>query len=337
MKKLRQYTYGVFNVTEAGDRIAWSINVFLMLLISLNVLSVILETLPNLDFETQRFFNHFEVVSVIIFTLEYIARVWSAVESENHRYHHPIIGRLRYMLRPMLILDLIVILPLYLGFFLDIDLRFIRAIRLLRVIRLTRYSSSMGLLKQVFIEESSAIMTSLFVLLILIVMTSSLIYLAEHHAQPQAFSSIPAAMWWSIVTLTTIGYGDVVPVTLAGKILACVIGIVSFGIVALPAGLLASGFSNALHKRRAEYERVAEEVLKDGLITKDERQLLKEKQSSLNISSVEARQILFDARQRLKDKDTAVNVEEIKAAVVAFTDKSCPHCGRPITWQDKGD
>ena len=198
------------------------------------------------------------------------------------------------MLTPMQLLDLIVIAPFYLVFFVQVDLRMLRVLRLLRVFRLTRYSSSMGFLLQVLREEGRNIGAALFVLLLLIIMAASLTYLVEQDAQPVAFGSIPAALWWAVVTMTTVGYGDVVPITVMGRIFGAIIGIISVGMVALPAGLLASGFSEALRRRRSAFEQVVGEALEDGVIDSDERVRIRETQRELGLTKEEAEAILKD-------------------------------------------
>jgi voltage-gated potassium channel len=344
MSHIRRSTYQLLDANDDNSFLSRFVDLFLIALISLNVLFVIIETLPDLPAPFLEFLASFELFSVIIFTIEYLARVWSSIESENEAHHHPVWGRLRYMLTPMALIDLIVILPFYLAFFISADLRFMRVLRLLRVFKLTRYSSSISLLRQVLAEESKAIGAALFVLGMLIILASSLIYIAEHEAQPDVFSSIPAAMWWAVVTLTTVGYGDVVPITIAGKILASIISVISIGIVALPAGLLASGFNDALHRRRARYEKVAEKVMKDGKITAKERRILEETQSTLGIKPEEARHILEAIHNRLLEKNVSVTVEEIEKEVdelehelhTVFSQK-CPHCGEVIFADDQHD
>ena len=128
------------------------------------------------------------------------------------------------------------------------DLRFLRVVRLLRLLKLTRYSSSLAMLLRVSKQEAKPISASLFVLLLMLLLASSFAYIAEHKAQPEAFGSIPKAMWWAIITMTTVGYGDVTPITLGGKVIAAMVGIIGIGMVALPAGLLASGFTAQLHR-----------------------------------------------------------------------------------------
>lgn len=332
MQTLRKRTFDILDTGLIEDRVSQIVDIFLISLISLNVLFVILETLPSLKHQYHTFFYIFETISVMIFSVEYFTRVWSSIENTNKAYAHPLWGRLRYMLSPMAIIDLIVILPLYLGFFLAIDLRFLRVLRLLRVFKLTRYSSSMTLLLQVLKDEARSIGAAFFVLFMLIIMASSLTYLAEHDAQPVAFSSIPAAMWWAIITMTSVGYGDVTPVTNMGKVLASIISIISIGIVALPAGILASGFSEALRQRRAHYENRVVDAMRDGVLTIAEQQSLIDLQELLDINSDEAELILHNHRNKQLEKDNGKYATEIENDMkVAFTN-TCPHCGHAIDW-----
>jgi len=312
-KPLRLRTHEILDVSLPNDRLGRFVDVALIVLISLNVLAVILETVPTINDQWGIFFNRFELFSVSVFTIEYILRVWSSVDDDETDYSMPILGRLKYMLSPMALIDLIVIMPFYMGFFIQFDLRFLRVFRLLRIFKLTRYSSSMSLLLTVLREEAKAIGAALFVLMLMIVMTSSLAYLAEHDAQPDQFGTIPQAMWWAVITMTTVGYGDVVPVTVWGKIMGACIGIIGVGMVALPAGLLASGFNNELHRRRREYMDLVEDILEDGVITDEEEMALKESQEFLGIRPEEAREII--------DTELRISGDRIAA---------CPHCGKPL-------
>ncbi len=319
MRRYRRRAYDILDVGRKGDRLSEWADIALISLISLNVLSVIIESVPEIYAAAPQFFNAFEVFSVVVFTIEYVLRVWSAPEHEESTYRHAFWGRLRFMLTPMQLLDLIVIVPFYLVFFVQVDLRMLRVLRLLRVFRLTRYSSSMGLLLQVLREEGRNIGAALFVLLLLIIMAASLTYLAEQEAQPVAFGSIPAALWWAVVTMTTIGYGDVVPITVMGRIFGAIIGIISVGMVALPAGLLASGFSEALRRRRSAFEQVVGEAMEDGVLDSDERVRIRETQRELGLTKEEAEAILRDRHQRAAPFREA-----------ASRPGTCPHCGKPL-------
>lgn len=310
---MRKHIYLLLDAGHSDEPQARLVDIFLISLISLNVLAVVFESLPEVDAAYHAYFKIFEIFSVIIFTIEYGLRVWCAVESDNPRYKSALKGRLRFMLSPLALVDLIVILPFFVGAMFGIDLRMLRALRLLRVFRLTRYASSMNLLLRVLRDEGAIISAALFVLLMLIVVAASVTYLAEHKAQPEAFGSIPHALWWAVVTMTTIGYGDVVPQTLIGRICAAVIGIISVGMVALPAGILASGFNEALHQRRQKFARLVDDVLLDGVVDEHEREELRHMQEELGLSPNDAANMLKAGYRKMSTHT-----------------KTCEQCGKMI-------
>lgn len=215
-------------------------NIGLASLIILNVLTMMLETMDGLYHEWRTFFFSFELVSIALFLIEYLLRVW--VSDLTPRYQKPISGRLRYMLSPMALVDLAAILPslLMLG---SADLRFLRTFRLFRIVRLLHIphcNQAMYSIWQAAKSKRAEFMIAGIIMFILLIICSSLVYFAEHDAQPQAFSSIPAALWWGIMTLTTVGYGDIYPITMTGKIIASFFAALGIGFFALPSAILAS-------------------------------------------------------------------------------------------------
>ncbi len=219
-------------------------------LIGLNVLAVILASVPALGHRFARSFHGFEVFSVLVFSLEYVLRIYAC--TENPAYARPIRGRLRYALTPLLIVDFLAILPFYVPLLMPVDLRILRALRLFRLFRLFklgRYSKSLRAIGKVVSSRRGELVVTLALIFMLLVVASSLLYFVEREAQPDKFSSIPDAMWWGVVTLTTVGYGDVYPVTAWGKIFGSLISFLGIGLFALPAGILSAGFLEEMRNR----------------------------------------------------------------------------------------
>lgn len=243
---------------EIGDtKLDKVINAFIIILIALNVIAVILETVPSIEQKYREFFYYFDTVSVVFFSIEYILRVWSS----NHeaKYKHRIFGRLKYMASPAALIDLIAILPFYIHVFVGLDLRVLRVFRLLRffrLFRLTAYMKATKMVVNVFKNNLNELMLSLLLATFLIIISSSLVYFSEHVVQPDKFTSIPSTIWWSVVTLTTVGYGDLVPITVAGKIFTCVILLAGVAIFALPAGIITAGFLEEMRKRKTHKQHV---------------------------------------------------------------------------------
>jgi voltage-gated potassium channel len=198
----------------------------------------------------------FDLCSVGIFSVEYVLRLWTC--TRNPRFQGPLAGRLRYIVTPLAVIDLLAVLPFYLPLILPFDLRFVRAVRLVRISRLLkvgRYSEALKLFGKVLRAKREELVTAVFVLLILLVVASSLLYYAEHDVQPDKFSSIRSAMWWGVATLTTVGYGDVFPLTSTGKFLAALISLLGIGFFALPAGILSAGFVDEIRRRKEAAKR----------------------------------------------------------------------------------
>jgi voltage-gated potassium channel len=221
-------------------------NAFLIALIVANVAAVILESVHAVYVRWRLAFDAFEWFSVAVFTVEYLLRVWSV--TADPRYAHPLAGRLRFLLTPGALVDLAAILPAYLPG--ALDLRFARIVRLVRLLKIGRYSEPLRLFARVFRSRRDELVLIAALLLVLLVLSSSSMYVLESHAQPEAFSSIPAAMWWAMSTLTTVGYGDVIPVTPLGKAMGSFIAVLGIGIFALPAGILAAAFAEELRRQK---------------------------------------------------------------------------------------
>jgi voltage-gated potassium channel len=227
------------------------INVFLVIIIISNVLAVILSSVKEINVRFSDFFRVFELFSVMVFSIEYAVRIWSCTAEE--RYSRPILGRLEYALQPIVIVDLLAILPFYLPFMMKIDLRFLRILRIfrvLRVLKLERYFVALRTVARVLKRKSAEIASTFIVMFILLVLASAIM----HYIEPQTFANIPRAMWWGIVTLTTVGYGDIYPQTALGQLLGAVLALLGIGLFGLPAGILAAGFVEEIHSKQDKKE-----------------------------------------------------------------------------------
>jgi len=246
--RLRLLVFNLLNPVHSGRQAARYIELFLLSLIFVNIMALILESVASLNAEYGGIFFFLEFFSIMIFTIEYVLRVWSSIE--DPLYKNPVTGRIRYAFSTMAIIDLLAILPFYLAY-LPIDLRFIRIIRLFRLFRLlkiVRYLVALNLIQTVLREKKEQIYLSVMLIAFLLIIISTLMFYTENEAQPTVFSSIPASMWWGIETLTTVGYGDMLPVTSLGKILGGMISVLGIGLFALPAGILSSGLTEHLQK-----------------------------------------------------------------------------------------
>lgn len=224
----------------------------LVFLIFVNVLAAVVETDAWFFQNYGRALDILAVVSVFVFTAEYVVRVWCC--TQNPLYRSPVTGRIRYMTTPAALIDLVVVLPfLALPFIAESgSYSFIRFLRIFWILKIGHYTRSLTIFSRVFKAKQEEIFIAFFVMLLLLVTGSALIFFAEHDAQPTKFSSVLASMWWGIETMATIGYGDMVPVTPVGKVIASFVALVGIGLFALPAGILASGFIDEYNKNRKD-------------------------------------------------------------------------------------
>lgn len=226
----------------------------MVFLILLNVTVVVLETVRGIHAVFLWEFLIIDFISVFIFTVEYILRLWVCTLYDE--YSHPITGRIRFAFTPYMLIDALAILPFYIPLVIPVDLRFLRILRLfriLRILKLGRYSDAVNTFHRIITRKKEQLLLALSLLFIAMVLASALMYDAEHEAQPEVFASIPHAMWWALVTLATVGYGDVYPVTDMGKILSGVVVIVGIMIFALPTAIFAAGFVEEIEQEQEVY------------------------------------------------------------------------------------
>ena len=244
---IRNRLYQILETGTDSDLPSRLFDYFILTLILLNALAVVMVTSPAARAVAGPLFDYLEYFSMAVFTVEYVLRVWTCVE--RGRYRSPVTGRIRFMLTPLQIIDALAVFPLYLGPFMPFDLRFVRlfrVFRLIRVFKLTRYSKASAVIVRILRAKRDELVLAASIMLTALVMSSCLMYYVENEANPEKFSSIPSTMWWSVATLTTVGYGDVVPITTAGRVLGAIISLLGIAFFALPAGILASGFSHVM-------------------------------------------------------------------------------------------
>jgi voltage-gated potassium channel len=252
----RQFVYQLLHTPEVETNLERKVRMGLGVIIMLSMLSVVLETEDSLAFRYHAIFFGFEILTVAVFSLEYVLRLWSCVEME--RYDHPILGRIKYAASPMALIDLAAIMPVFVAGFSSIDLRFLRALRLIALTRtsqLGEYSRSIGSITRAFQKRKHEMIMSLYIIVVLLVFSATIMYYIEYAAQPEVFRSIPAALWWGVSTLTTVGYGDMYPITVLGKVCSAVISILGISTFAIPSGILASAF---MEEMKAEVEKAVE-------------------------------------------------------------------------------
>lgn len=248
-RRLRRRAYEILEIGHGEDRASKLFDTFIVALILLNIAAFTAETVPRLEAAYGPWFHAFEVFSVAIFTVEYLLRLWTAVELPFLARFPSWKARLKAARRPMMIIDLMAVLPFYLSQVFTLDLRVLRVLRLLRFLKLSRYSPAMHSLLRVISNEKRALIGAGLLLLAAVLFASTGIYFIEGHAQPDRFGSVPDAAWWAIATLTTVGYGDVTPITPLGRLFGSLVMITGLCILALPVAIIASGFTQEVNRR----------------------------------------------------------------------------------------
>ncbi|TDP63709.1 ion transporter [Bradymonas sediminis] len=243
MKKLRRQFYYLLEDDHADTLGPQIVEYGLATLITINIIALMLSTMPELQAYDAAFVA-IERLSVVLFSVEYILRVWCVAE----RLEDPFWGRVKFIFHPLMLIDLMAVAP---GYFTGpLDLRFARSFRLIRILKLTRHSTALSLIIEVLRRKREELFSVALISVLMLVMASGMIYYAEHPTQPEAFSSIPESMWWAVMTMTTVGYGDVTPVTTAGRIIGGLVALTGVGFFAMPAGILAYGFSEVISEKK---------------------------------------------------------------------------------------
>lgn len=227
-----------------------TLNLLLVAAILLSVTLAVLDTEQSIALPMATVFRWLDMALLAVFGLEYLVRLWTA--PENPRYAHPLWGRLRWMTSPAAIVDLLALLPalIFAAATPAYLLRLVRLLRILRLAKLGRFSRAWGLMADAVVSRRAELLLTLAAAGVVMLVSACLLYLIEGDVQPDKFGSIPRALWWAVITMTTIGYGDVFPVTSLGKLVAGLTAIAGIGLIAAPTGILAAAFSDAAQRHR---------------------------------------------------------------------------------------
>jgi voltage-gated potassium channel len=279
----------------------------LTLMVVANVLAVILESVPAIESQYGPYLAVFDLFSVGFFSVEYLLRIWTAAERSPQTHAHVSRRRLAYVLSFHGVVDLLAILPFFLQALLPgLDLRFLRVIRIMRILKLSHYSTALEDLLASIYAERDAFMSALYLLALAILVTSCLMYFAEHALQPDKLGTIPDAMWWSIVTITTVGYGDVTPLSPWGKVIGAFTALSGVFTVALLTGIVASSFATRVRTHELEFTTEVEELLKDGQVDLKEQRTIEHLRREFSITEEHARAIvrqILEEQSLLKPRD----------------------------------
>ncbi|MEN9759713.1 MAG: hypothetical protein RL676_863 [Pseudomonadota bacterium] len=288
--------YEVLFGKTPGDTARQIVDIGITALVLTSIIAIVLESMPALHDRFHREFHAFEVFSIAVFTMEYLARLWCVPAGKANLT--PMQARIQYAKSFHGLIDLCATLPFYLqAFYPELDLRFMRAVRMLRFLKLSHYSTALEDLFRAIRDEHESFISALYILGIAILMTSCLAYYAEHDVQPDKFGSIPDAMWWSIITLTTVGYGDVAPITPFGKLIGVATALMGVCTVALLTGIVASSFANQMARKRAIFEAELIKALQDGHLSSEEEEMLEHLRQTFNLTQEHANAIVKRVKQ----------------------------------------
>jgi len=263
---------------------------------------VILDSVPEIHAQYKDFFHELEFWSVMFFTAEYISRVWSLGAKYDSAHGGSWKGRFQYIFSPFGLIDFFATMPFYLHvFFPTLDLRILRVLRLLRILKLSKYNTALQDLFHAIHSERQAFGSAVFLLTIATVVSASLMHFAEGHAQPELFGTIPHSIYWAIITITS-GYGNVEPLTKAGEAIALITGFLGVCMAAIMTGIVASAFSNQVARKKAAFEAQLREVFKDGNMSEEEQETLKNLQAHYRLSDEQVEAMLLRAQNKLSGK-----------------------------------
>jgi len=291
-ENIRKRTSELLSKANVTDKPSQFVDMALFILILLNIMAVCLESVEYIGNKYEKIFYYFEMFSVLIFGIEYLLRIWSAPARDDLGESSSSIKRLKYIFSFTGLVDLLAIIPSILTYFGGLDLRWLRVLRLLRLLKISNYTSAIEDFFSAIKADWRSFSAALYLVLVALFLSSALMYIAEHESQPEKFSSIPETMWWGLITLTTVGYGDVSPITPFGKIIGAFTAIMGVCTVALLTGIVASAFANQRAQRTALLEAEINQALSDGVISDVEAKKIEKLRKELNLSPEHSRSLI---------------------------------------------
>jgi voltage-gated potassium channel len=296
VQDIRWRTMQILDEGDADDKPSLWCDRLITLVILLSVTAIILESVDGIGSVYGAQFAMFEALSVAFFTLEFMLRLWSNGSRHSQSDWK---GRKDYIFSFHGLVDIISILPFYLqAIFPGADLRVLRILRLTRLLKLSHYSTAIEDLASAIYAERRSFGAVVYLLAIAIVASSTLMYYAEAAVQPEKLASIPHAIYWSVITLTTVGYGDISPITPVGKAIAIVTAFLGIATLAIFSGIVATSFANQLAKKKVLYEQQLRDALSDGFVEEREKQLLSKLQSEFGLSDEMVAEIANQVKRR---------------------------------------
>lgn len=307
----RQKLYALVNPTETSGRLHEIFDFFIIVWVIISVTAVILESIASVIYYVGVEFVIIDTVAVAIFSTEYLIRIYTCVE--NPKYQHWLNGRIASAKEPSNVIDLLAILPFFLESLLShlFDLRFLRVFRLMRLLKLMRYSDATKSLFIVCKREWPVMKASAFIMLLLVMLAACLGYVFEHEAQPDKFENIPQSIYWAVITLASVGYGDISPVTPMGRIMTIVLALLGIGIFAIPAAILSSGLNDQLHIEREAMKDELYKMLEDGVISPEEREIIDAEAKRLHLSEGEVTRLLEKAKVQMGIKQAELEKNDL--------------------------
>ena len=298
-KTLRQKVYALVNETPDSGKLHEIFEFIIVIWVLISVTSVILESVDSINYYFHVEFIIIDTIAVAIFSTEFLMRIYSC--TEDPKYQHWLAGRINFSRQFSSLIDIVAIAPFFLESLLDhlFDLRFLRVFRLMRLFKLGRHSAATKSLFYVIQREWPVMKAAIFIMLMLVMLAACLGYLFEHEAQPDKFENIPQSIYWAVITLASVGYGDISPVTPAGRTITIILALLGIGIFAIPAAILASAFSDQLRIERETMKQELYEMLGDGKISAEERTIIDAEAKRLHLSKAEVDRLLEKAKIEL--------------------------------------